>query len=187
MSQSELAFAMRRPVLWIDIDGTVRHGAAERGGHFVKSADDVVIFPEVPLLLAAYRAAGWRIVGISNQGGIALGHLTHQDVLSNMRQTMRLSGDMFDRLAWCSHHPEADDPEMAHCWCRKPRIGLLIQTGMSLAAQREEIYPPHLGLLVGDRPEDRACADNAGLRFMDAAEWRKLDPLSLSQPSTPPL
>ena len=72
-------------------------------------------------------------------------------------------------------------------YSKKIRIGLLIQTGMSLAAQREEIYPPHLGLLVGDRPEDRACADNAGLRFMDAAEWRKLDPLSISQPSTPPL
>jgi hypothetical protein len=35
-----------------------------------------------------------------------------------------------------------------------------------------EIYPPHLALFVGDRPEDEGCAEAANVRFMDAAEWR---------------
>lgn len=171
-------FAMRRPVLWIDIDGTVRHGA-DQLGRFVKTASDVVVFPEVVPLFTAYKKAGWRIVGVSNQGGIAVGHLTMQDVYDNMRETVRQSGDLFDRLAWCSHHPEAKEPEMAVCWCRKPRIGLLVDTGIGLAAQHGECYPPHMGLFVGDRPEDKLCAENAGLRFMDAADWRRQDPTTI--------
>lgn len=32
--------------------------------------------------------------------------------------------------------------------------------------------PPYLGLMVGDREEDKECARLAGMDFMDAAEWR---------------
>ena len=175
-------FDIRRPVLWIDIDGTVRH-SIEQLGRFVKTAADVVIFPEVVPLLAAYQKAGWRIVGVSNQGGIALGHLTTKEVLENMRETVRQCSvnerTLFDRLAWCSHHPEAKDREMAVCWCRKPRIGLLVEVGLGLAAEHKECYPPHMGLFVGDRSEDAQCAANAGLKFMHAAEWRKQDPSAI--------
>ena len=174
-----MTLELRRPVLWLDIDGTVRHGADQRNGLFVKTADDVVLFPEVPALLAAYKKARWRIVGVSNQGGIALGHLTTRDVMENMQRTHDLSGGYFDRISFCRHHPSASEPEMAICWCRKPRIGMLVEAGISMACQFGECYPPHLGLFVGDRPEDQACADAAGVAFMDAVEWRRLNPADI--------
>lgn len=160
------------PVLYLDIDGTVRWGKDELG-RFVNTAADVRVFDGVPDLLWRYKKLGWRIVGISNQGGIALGLTSMRDVGEAMVETQRQTRFAFDKIAWCQHHPDADDPEMAVCWCRKPRAGLVIETALALAdLHRGEIYPPHLALFVGDRPEDAGCADAAGLTFMAADVWR---------------
>jgi D-glycero-D-manno-heptose 1,7-bisphosphate phosphatase len=160
------------PVLYLDIDGTVRKGFDEIG-RFVNSADDVDVFAEVPPLLATYKANGWRIVGCSNQGGIALGHVALEDVLGAMRKTQALVGDAFDRIAFCRHHPAAKDPEFARCWCRKPRMGLIFEAAYTLHGEHpDEMCPPHLALFVGDRSEDEDCAVAANIDFMSASDWR---------------
>jgi D-glycero-D-manno-heptose 1,7-bisphosphate phosphatase len=159
------------PVLYLDIDGTVRLGKDELG-RFVNEPRDVRVFPEVPDILKAYKNLGWRIVGISNQGGIALGHMTMEICVASMVETQNQVGGAFDKLLWCSHHPDARDLEMAVCWCRKPRAGLVIEGALALAEDTGEIYPPHLALFVGDRPEDEACAQAANIHFMDAKDWR---------------
>lgn len=173
MPTSSLTGEKMVPVLYCDIDGTIRWGKDELG-HFVNAAVDVHVFDEVPDLLWGYKKLGWRIVGISNQGGIALGHMDMATCIEAMSETQYQTRNAFDKIAWCSHHPAADNPEMRACWCRKPRAGLVIEAAYDLADKHPgEIYPPHLSLFVGDRPEDEQCAENAGLRFMNAAEWRK--------------
>lgn len=163
------------PVLYLDLDGTVRHGKNELG-RFVNGPDDVVVFDGVPDLLRRYQELGWRIVGISNQGGIALGLVTMTRVAQAMLETQRQTGGAFDKIAWCQHHPSASDPEFAVCWCRKPRAGLIIETALALAEKHPgEIYPPHMALFVGDRPEDEGCAAAAAVRFMPAVAWRAGD------------
>jgi D-glycero-D-manno-heptose 1,7-bisphosphate phosphatase len=160
------------PVLYCDIDGTIRWGKDELGS-FVNNHEDVRLFDGVADLLWVYKKLGWRIVGISNQGGIALGHISMRDCIKAMAETQKQTRNAFDKIAFCSHHPDAENPEMAVCWCRKPRPGLVIETSLRLVDQHHgEIYPPHLGLFVGDRPEDEQCAYTANLRFMDAAAWR---------------
>ncbi|HEY2766258.1 MAG TPA: hypothetical protein VGJ13_19935 [Pseudonocardiaceae bacterium] len=160
------------PVLYLDIDGTVRHGVDELG-RFVNTADDVVVFPEAVEMMRRWKAGGGRIIGVSNQGGIALGHVKASDMVKAMERTHQLSGGLFDKIAWCQHHPQASHPEMARCWCRKPSPGLVIEASLNLAERcRGEIYPPYMGLMVGDRPEDEECARLAGLDFQWAADWR---------------
>lgn len=164
---------LRVPVLFLDLDGTVRWGKDELG-HFGKGPEDVHVFDEVPDLLRRYKMLGWRIAAVSNQGGIALGHLTRDECAAAMMETHAQCGGLFDEMAWCSHHPDAKDPEMAVCWCRKPRAGLIIECAKSMVERHPtEMYPPHLGLMVGDRPEDKGAAENAGLGFMSASEWRE--------------
>lgn len=160
------------PVLFLDLDGTVRHGKDELG-HFVNGPEDVVIFPEALRLIRRAKAEGKRIVGISNQGGIALGHVSIDRVAAAMMKTHLLCDSLFDKIAWCRHHPDAKEIEMAQCWCRKPRIGLIIETCLGMARQFNEYYPPAFGLFVGDREEDRQCAENAALSFMWAKDWRR--------------
>lgn len=160
------------PVLYLDLDGTVRHGFDELG-RFVNTPDDVVVFPEAVELMRRWKQGGGRIVGISNQGGIALGHMTQSMCAQTMLRTHKLTGELFDKISWCSHHPSADHPEMARCWCRKPSPGLLIESALALAAKHPgEIYPPYMALMVGDRPEDEECASIASIDFQWAAEWR---------------
>lgn len=159
------------PVLYLDIDGTVRKGKDELG-RFVNSPADVEVFPEATEMMRRWKAGGGRVVGVSNQGGIALGLVTVKSVGAAMAETDRQAGGLFDRIAWCPHFPGASDPEMGRCWCRKPSPGLLIESALELARQHNEYYPPYLGLMVGDRPEDEQCAALAGLDFQWAADWR---------------
>jgi D-glycero-D-manno-heptose 1,7-bisphosphate phosphatase len=159
------------PLLALDLDGTVRHGLDELG-RFVNTPDDVVIFPEAIEMMRRWKAGGGRIIGVSNQGGIALGHMTQQTCAATMMRTHRLTGELFDKIAWCRHHPSANQLELSRCWCRKPSPGLLIEAALEIAARFGEYYPPYMGLFVGDRPEDQECARLSGFAFEWAADWR---------------
>ncbi|MGG6495131.1 UNVERIFIED_CONTAM: hypothetical protein NY603_19610, partial [Bacteroidetes bacterium 56_B9] len=103
------------------------------------------LFEGVADLLHEYKQLGWRIVAVSNQGGIALGHMTMAVCTAAMLETQRQSRGAFDKISWCSHFPgENVEPEMAVCWCRKPRPGLVIEAALELSRETGEIYPPHL-------------------------------------------
>lgn len=159
------------PVLYLDIDGTVRHGKDELG-YFVSKPSEVIVFPEAKKLIKKAKTKGWRVVGISNQGEIALGLANKNDVEASMMETHKQCDYAFDKIAFCMHHPNAKEQEYAVCWCRKPRIGLIVESALDLAQMHGEYYPPHLALFVGDRPEDKECAESANIKFMDAKEWR---------------
>lgn len=161
------------PVLYLDLDGTVRQGKDDALGRFVNGPEDVVVFPEAVEMMRRWKAAGGRIIGVSNQGGVALGIVSYVKVAAAMRETQRQAEDLFDKICYCQHHPRAKLPEFARCWCRKPSPGLIIEGALDLAGHyRGEIYPPYMGLMVGDRPEDEQCAKLASLDFQWAADWR---------------
>lgn len=161
------------PVLYLDLDGTVRQGKDDALGRFVNGPDDVRVFPEAVERMQDWKARGGRIVGISNQGGIALGIVTMAQVVASMIETQHQCRWLFDRIRFCQHFPSASDPEYARCWCRKPRAGMVIESAVDLGHQHPaEMYPPHLALLVGDRDEDAACAAAANIDFMWATQWR---------------
>jgi D-glycero-D-manno-heptose 1,7-bisphosphate phosphatase len=161
------------PVLYLDIDGTVRQGKDDPLGRFVNGPEDVVVFPEAVERMRRWKQGGGRIAGVSNQGGIALGLISEARVAAAMLETQRQCAGLFDRILWCMHHPDAQNPEMARCWCRKPSAGAVAEAAHGLAERFPgEFYPPYMGLFVGDRPEDEQCARSAGLDFEWAAEWR---------------
>lgn len=166
-----------KPLLVLDIDGTVRQSKDDPLGRFVNGPDDVRVFPEAVRAMAAWRASGGRIIGVSNQGGVALGFVEAEDVAAAMDETQHQCGRLFDAIAWCPHHPQASDPDKARCWCRKPlpggAIAAMHKLGQVMAMRGEpEWYPPHLARFVGDRPEDQQCAEALGIEFQWAADWR---------------
>jgi D-glycero-D-manno-heptose 1,7-bisphosphate phosphatase len=161
------------PVLYLDLDGTVRQGRGDDLGRFVHGPDDVLVFPEAIVMMRAWKRRGGRIVGVTNQGGVALGHVTVNDVGLALVETQRQCDNLFDTMFCCPHHPNAADPAMARCWCRKPSAGAVAEAAHALHELCPgEIFPPYLGLFVGDRPEDKQCAASAGLDFEWAADWR---------------
>jgi len=160
------------PVLYLDIDGTVREGKDDALGRFVNGPEDVRVFPEAVEMMRRWKAGGGRIIGVSNQGGVALGIVTYESVAAAMVETHLQTGELFDKITFCVHHPAAQHPEMARCWCRKPSPGLIIEAALDLAPHHGESYPPYMGLMVGDRAEDEECARLAGLDFQWAVDWR---------------
>lgn len=160
------------PLLFVDLDGTVRWGYDELG-RFVNGPSDVTVFPEAVEQLTLWRRDGGRVIAVSNQGGIALGHVTPEAVAEGMAETFRQCDEQIDLVCWCPHYPTAQDPMMQRCWCRKPRPGMAIEACYQLGQRHaEEQYPLSLALFVGDRPEDKACAETCNVDFLDAAAWR---------------
>lgn len=166
------------PVLFLDLDGTVRLGPDQLGGRFVNSPADVELFDGMVDLIKSYKEKGWRIVAISNQGGIATGQAIESEVNRAMAETNRLCANLFDRMMWCPHHPSMarDNPENL-CLCRKPRIGNVVAALIGMTQQFGEQYIPLSCLFVGDMEDDRKCAEAANIPFMWAEEWRKRGPL----------
>jgi D-glycero-D-manno-heptose 1,7-bisphosphate phosphatase len=160
-------------ILFLDIDGTVRKSVEELG-RYVNGPEDVEVYPEVPEILEAYRNAGWRIVGVTNQGGIALGYTTVEQVVAALSETQKQTGMRWDFIGVCRHHPDAKGGlETTSCWCRKPLVGLLWQAVDVLHEKHGEAYPPARSLMVGDMDSDRQCAFNATVPFMWADVWRR--------------
>lgn len=176
------------PVLYLDIDGTVREGPDDALGRFVNGPGDVRVFPHAVDQMRAWKQLGGRIIGVSNQGGIALGHVTITDAHAAMVETARQCDELFDHIAVCRHHPTAPDPELARCWCRKPRPGMAIQAATQLRTELAaqgiyERYPPHLALVVGDMGTDQQMAAALNADFGWAYDWRQG---IWTQPSPPP-
>jgi D-glycero-D-manno-heptose 1,7-bisphosphate phosphatase len=168
-------------MLLLDIDGTVREGKDDALGRFVNTPSDVRVFQAAVARMRHWRDQGGRIIGVSNQGGIALGILDFDTAVATMKETQRQASGLFDRIFFCRHHPKADDPLMARCWCRKPLPGGAIEAMNQLASQLaargvDEMYPPHLAVMVGDRPEDEQMAQALNVRFLSAADWRDGEP-----------
>jgi D-glycero-D-manno-heptose 1,7-bisphosphate phosphatase len=162
------------PVLYLDLDGTVREGKDDPLGKFVNGPEDVRVFPAAVERMQEWRETGGRIIGITNQGGVALGYMTQEVCLAAVDETAKQTGHLFDFIMVCIHHPDASNPAMGRCWCRKPRAGLIFEGAADLAREYPgEFYPPALGLFVGDRPEDRKAARAANLDFMWALDWRQ--------------
>src|SRR5947208_450629 len=111
-------------LLCLDLDGTVRQGKDDALGRFVNGPEDVVVFPEAVTMMRRWKAAGGRIIAVSNQGGVALGIVSYAKVAAAMAETYRQADCLLDKVSFCVHHPQATDPEMARCWCRKPTPGL---------------------------------------------------------------
>lgn len=166
-------------ILFMDLDDTLILGPKHRDGAFIKGPQDVELFPGVLERLKWFKSRGWRLVLISNQGGIALNLIDESVVARIFQEVNRLTANLFDRMQWCPHHPDAkmtieeETLEAAWCMCRKPLAGMIYGNMLSLAEQHgHEYYRPYTCLMVGDMDSDRECAKAAAVPFLDAVEWR---------------
>lgn len=159
-------------LLILDIDGTVRHGRDDLG-RFVNCVDDVIVFSGAVDRMRAWKAAGGRIIGVSNQGGVGLGLVPATDVAMAMIETERQCVDtdgraLFDAVAYCEHAPDN-----RACWCRKPLPGLVFQLLARLELTHPaEMYPRGEAVLVGDRQDDVDLAAVLDVPFQWAQDWR---------------
>lgn len=169
-----------KPVLACDLDGTIRHNCDDED-EFINDAEDICFYPGVIEALWIYRDEGWLPVAVSNQGGVAWGHLSKKDLdkQMNQMQTMARKADPHGRgwpfldTRFCMYDERADDPMYGHrSLHRKPRYGML--AGVETRAKANGVIPMwDESVMIGDREEDEEMAENAGIAFWPADQWRE--------------
>ncbi|WP_197017187.1 D-glycero-alpha-D-manno-heptose-1,7-bisphosphate 7-phosphatase [Pseudoxanthomonas suwonensis] len=142
--------------LFLDRDGVINvdHG-------YVHTPEQTEWMPGIFDLARAARAAGYVLVVVTNQAGIARGYYDEEQFRSYtlwMHARFEAEGAPLLATYYCPHHPEAGRGELkAACDCRKPRPGMLLA-----AARRFDIYMAG-SLLLGDSETDLQAAQAAGV------------------------
>jgi len=145
------AFLKRRPAIMLDRDGVLNKRAPK--GEYVCSAREFEWLPGAREALHVLTRAGYLVIVISNQAGIARGAMTLSDLADiheRMRQEAIDAGGSIEAVYYCPHH--WDDG----CDCRKPKPGMLWQ------AQRDYHLDLSRTLMVGDDERDIQASDAAG-------------------------
>ena len=158
---------MNTPAVFFDRDNTLIVSDGYLG-----DAAKVVLIDGAADAIARLRQAGYAIVVVSNQSGIARGLFDEPAARAvNARLCELLLQEnpeaKIDQQEYCPHHPQA--PLAAYrvdCDCRKPRPGMLLKAAQELHLDLGNSY------LVGDAPRDMEAGKAAGCRtvlFVDPA------------------
>jgi D-glycero-D-manno-heptose 1,7-bisphosphate phosphatase len=143
--------------VFLDRDGTV---IVEKG--YITVPDAVELLPGAAEAIRGFRSAGWRVFVVSNQGCVAKGMVTEEELgIINMRMLALLGaeGATLDGVYCCPHHPQGTVEEYAvECDCRKPKPGLLE------TAAREHGVDLSQCVMVGDTLRDLEAGRAAGVR-----------------------
>ena len=139
--------ALRRAV-FLDRDGTLH---VERD--FCRRAQDIEVLPGVREALEALRAAGFALVVVTNQSGIARGLLDEITLSGIHDELQRQLGGCIDAFFHCPHHPsEGSGPYTRTCTCRKPASGLFHDAAAILGLAFEGSW------VIGDSARDLLAA-----------------------------
>lgn len=163
------------PALCLDLDGTVRR--SKRGeSEFINGPDDVELYPGAEEKIWEYRDKGYLIFGLTNQGGVAYGYKTPDqvnaeiDAMFSLFQRSEQGMGPFHSLKSCYHMEgeKASFPYNRRSLLRKPEIGMLVLMEVE-AFDGGFLVDWDASLFVGDRLEDQQCAINAQIPF----QWAK--------------
>ena len=143
-------------VVFLDRDGTINQEV-----HYLHKPEDLVLLPGVPEAIRALREAGFRIVVVTNQAGVARGYYTCQEVEhlhAYLNELLEKDGAHIDYFFYCTHHPEHGIGEYKiECDCRKPGTGMF-----KMAEQYYQIDKAH-SYMIGDKLLDVEAGRNYGV------------------------
>lgn len=145
------------PAIFIDRDGTILD---ELG--YLQPGSEVKIYEFSAAAIARFTEAGYPVVVITNQGGIALGLYDHAFVdrtHAALGDTLAAAGAPITAWYYCPHHPDGKVAEFTRtCECRKPGTGLLE------AAARDLELDLAASWVIGDQWRDIELARRVGAR-----------------------
>jgi D-glycero-D-manno-heptose 1,7-bisphosphate phosphatase len=138
---------------FLDRDGVINKKAPEEA--YITRWEDFEFLRGVPEAIALLNHAGFLVIVVTNQRGIARG-IFSLDVLAqihtNMSRELASSGAHLDAIYFCPHDKEPP------CSCRKPAPGML------LAAAAEHHIDLQNSWMIGDSASDREAGKLAGCR-----------------------
>jgi D-glycero-D-manno-heptose 1,7-bisphosphate phosphatase len=133
--------------VFLDRDGTL----IEEVG-YLDRLDDIAFFPDSVDAVRLLNRAGFTVVVVTNQSGVARGLYDERFVAAaheRISKVLERGGAAVDAFYYCPHHPEAVvDAYRQVCDCRKPKPGLLRR------AAADHDLDLRRSFVVGDRGDD---------------------------------
>ncbi|MFO7577560.1 MAG: D-glycero-beta-D-manno-heptose 1,7-bisphosphate 7-phosphatase [Pelovirga sp.] len=141
--------------VFLDRDGTIN---VEKD--YLYRPEDLSFIPGAPEAIAKLNRAGYLVVVVTNQSGVARGFFTMEDVMTlhkHMQQMLLEYGARVDAFYVCPHHPDAGTGQYAgSCRCRKGQPGMLLNAATELKIDLERSY------MIGDKISDIEAGKAAG-------------------------
>ena len=135
----------------LDRDGVINYDSDE----YIKSPDEWEAIPGSLEAVARLNQAGYRVILITNQSGLARGlfslEMLHQ-IHKKMHQQLSKVGGTIEVTLFCPHGPQDK------CTCRKPLPGLFHEFANRLAISLTNVPA------VGDSLRDLQAASATGAR-----------------------
>ncbi|HAW44732.1 MAG TPA: D-glycero-beta-D-manno-heptose-1,7-bisphosphate 7-phosphatase [Sutterella sp.] len=145
-----------RQAVFLDRDGVINEDAG-----YIVEPDAFRFLPGVFESVAKLKAAGFLVVIVTNQSGIARGFYSLEAYLVSQNwllETFQAHGAALDGIYFCPHHPDKGEaPYRTVCDCRKPAPGMLIKAAKDLDIDLSK------SAIVGDKPSDAQAGLAAGL------------------------
>lgn len=139
-----------RPAVFLDRDGTIIEDT-----HFVASPDDARLMHGAAAGIARLNRAGYAVVVVTNQSGIARGiftEATYQAIARRVEELLEQEGAHLAGQYHCPHLPEVSGP----CECRKPGTLLYRRAAEELGLDLRRSW------WIGDRLRDIAASRTLG-------------------------
>ncbi len=149
---SDLTTPLKGVTVFLDRDGTMN-----RDPGYVKTPEELELFPGVVEAVARLNRAGARVVTITNQSGIARGLLTTstlEQIHDRLRSLLKAGGACLDGIYVCPHAPDEG------CGCRKPGTALVERAVTDLDLDLSGAY------VVGDQKRDMELAVRVGAKSL---------------------
>ena len=149
---SDLTTPLKGVTVFLDRDGTMN-----RDPGYVKTPEELELFPGVVEAVARLNRAGARVVTITNQSGIARGLLTAstlEQIHDRLRALLKAGGACLDGIYVCPHAPDEG------CGCRKPGTALVERAVADLGLDLSGAY------VVGDQKRDMELALRIGAKSL---------------------
>lgn len=145
-----------RAAAFLDRDGVINEDR-----NYVYRVENFQFLPGALEACREFVQAGYLLVIITNQAGIARGYYDRRDfekLTCWMKERFLEAGAPLSAVYHCPHHPEANIESLRRaCDCRKPAPGLILQATRELGIDLRRSF------LVGDKLSDIEAGRAAGV------------------------
>lgn len=138
--------------LFLDRDGVINHDP----GDYTFTVEEFIILPTVIDALKLAQDKGYKIIIITNQGGIAKGLYTHDTVHEIHEKLYRACEEKDVHITAIYYSP--DHPDFSNSLTRKPE-SLMMERAIARYA-----IDTTKSVMIGDRDRDIECAAKVGVR-----------------------
>ena len=156
-AQVDVPAWMIRPIAFLDRDGVIN---VDTG--YTHRPEECTWVKGAPEAIRLLNEAGYLVIVVTNQAGIARGYYPETEFLKFMqwyREALAQNGAHLDDVFYCPYHPTEGIGEFKKdSHDRKPNPGMLESAFQKWSHRKEESF------MIGDKPTDVAAARAAGIK-----------------------